>query len=106
MPYVKIPMPSKSRTNGSSRKGAVSRPTGIFFGVGFVLGRTVKTAIICKLRIMKAAVLIVQAYPAVWTMWLIMRGKITPPTDEPVTRMPMAHPRFLLNQVETQATAL
>jgi hypothetical protein len=74
-------------------------------GTGFVLGRTVKIAMICKPRMMKAAVLMVQGYPVLWTMWLIMMGKMTPPTDEPVTRIPIANPRFLLNQVETQAIA-
>ena len=39
-------------------------------------------------------------------MLLIMMGKMTPPTDEPVTMIPIAVPRFLENQVETQASAL
>lgn len=98
-------MPSSNITNGNSIKGAAKRPVGIFFGTGLVLGRTVTIAMTCRARIRKAAVLMAQGYPVLRIMRLIMMGKMTPPTDDPVTMMPMAAPRFLENQVETQASA-
>ena len=98
-------MPSSNITNGNSLKGAAKRPAGIFLGTGFVLGRTVRIAMICRPRMRKAAALMVQGYPVLWIMRLIMMGKMTPPTDEPVTMMPIAAPRFLENQVEMQASA-
>lgn len=52
-----------------------------------------------------AAVRIVQGYPTALIMRLIMMGKMTPPTEEPVTIIPIAAPRFLENQVEMQARA-
>ncbi|GAQ10203.1 hypothetical protein ALT_7524 [Aspergillus lentulus] len=60
---------------------------------------------ICRQRMRKAAVLMAQEYPVLWIMRLIMMGKMTPPTHEPVTMMPIAAPRFLETQVETQARA-
>jgi len=98
-------MPTSNMTNGNSLKGAAKRPTGIFLGTGFTRGRTVKIAMICSPRMTKAPVLMAQGYPTLEIMRLIMMGKMTPPTDEPVTMIPMAAPRFLANQVERQARA-
>lgn len=93
------------RINGSSLKGAASRPAGIFLGGDFVLVRTVKIAMICRPRIINAAVLMVHPYPTLGIMRPIMMGKITPPSDEPVTMMPMAVARFFANHVVKAASA-
>ena len=98
-------IPKSSIRNGNSLNGAASRPPGNFLGPNVVRGRTVKTATICSTKIMNAHVLIVQGYPTAGIMRLIMIGKMTPPTDDPVTITPMAAPRLFANQVEMQASA-
>lgn len=52
-----------------------------------------------------AAALKAQGYPFLLIMRLIIMGKMTPPTDEPVAMIPMAAPRFLSNQVAIVVSA-
>jgi len=81
-------------TNGSYLKGAARRPTGILFGRGGTLGRTFRIATICRPRIRMAPVLMAHGYPALLIMRVIMMEIMTPPTDDPVSMMPIAKPRF------------
>jgi hypothetical protein len=102
MPYVKTKIPRSITRNGNSLKGAARASAGIFLGTGLALGRMVSIATICKAKMKNAAIRMAQGYPVLgfWTSRLSMIGKITPPTDEPVTVMPIATPRFCENQVE------
>ncbi len=67
--------------------------------------RSVKIATMQLNRMRKAQVRIAQPNPVSRIICETMIGKMTPPRELPAAMIPIAIPRFLKNQVETQPMA-
>ena len=68
--------------------------------VGGIRERTVKFAKLSIANIRKAQIRSVQPKPTSGSRWIIMMGKMTPPSEDPATTRPRAAPRFSKNQVD------
>ena len=89
-----------------SWKGRIKDSLDNFRGFGGRRDRTVRLATIRRKRIMSAQILMVHGNPRILISLLIMIGKMTPPILEPEDTIPYTAPRFLLNQLGMQLTAV
>ena len=68
--------------------------------IGGILERTVKFAKVSSANIRKAQIRNVQPKPTSGIRWIIIMGKMTPPSEDPATTRPRAAPRFSKNHVD------